>query len=108
MAGPVGPGRSPLPGVVPAGTADEVSVLGAVDLFPTLCSLCRVVPPAHASFDGEDLSAVFRGTKTARTNRSGEYGAAPLRRPGRRALYPKEPGAQLVNSAVREGPEAPR
>jgi len=95
------------PGVVPAGAEDEISVLCTVDLFPTLCSLCGVVPPAQASFDGEDLSAVFRGNKTARTSPLfWEYGRRPPPLDAR-ALggfpYPKEPGARSPNLAVREG-----
>ncbi|MCB1235002.1 MAG: sulfatase-like hydrolase/transferase, partial [Verrucomicrobiae bacterium] len=48
------------PGHIPAG-AENASVSGAVDLFPTFCALAGVEAPAaaRAGFDGEDLSAVL-------------------------------------------------
>ncbi len=47
------------PGHAPGGRTDETTVIGAVDLFPTLCTLCRAKPPAGYQSDGEDLSAAI-------------------------------------------------
>lgn len=49
------------PGKVPAGRVDETSVVGAVDLLPTICSLAKVEVPAAVKPDGEDLSALWIG-----------------------------------------------
>jgi arylsulfatase A-like enzyme len=57
--------RQPLlvrwPAGLPRGRVDETTITGAVDIFPTLCSLCGVRRPAGAGFDGEDMSAAWRG-----------------------------------------------
>jgi arylsulfatase A-like enzyme len=84
-------------GVIPAGRVDEQSVVGAVDLFPTFCSLAGVKPPA-VKFDGEDMSAAFRGNIRRRSRPLlWEY--------GRSDSYIK-PGAvddQSPNLAIRDG-----
>jgi arylsulfatase A-like enzyme len=49
------------PGHVPAGRTDEQSVLAAVDLLPTFCSLAGAALPAGAQLDGEDHTAALRG-----------------------------------------------
>lgn len=101
--------RTPLmvswPGVVPAGAVNDNTVVGAVDLLPTLCRMAHVPPPA-ADFDGEDLSAVFKGEKRPRQKPLlWEYG----RKPGDAGKvkggfpYPKETGAKSPNLAIREG-----
>jgi arylsulfatase A-like enzyme len=98
------------PGVLPAGRVDETSVIGAVDLFPTLCALCGIDPPPGASLDGQDRSAVLRGTPSIRGEPLfWQYGRKPGSESGEaRGLlgfpYPKEPGARSPNLAVREGP----
>ena len=86
---------------------DETSVIAAIDLLSTVCSLCRVDPPSGAVFDGEDMSAAFRGRATTRARPLfWEYGRKP---PALDAKvlggfpYPKEPGARSPNLAVREG-----
>ena len=55
------------PGVVPAGGVNEATVLAAVDLFPTLCTLCRAEPPKGYAPDGEDLGPALLGTSPRRT-----------------------------------------
>jgi len=103
--------RTPLvvrwPGVVPAGAVNSSTVVSAVDFFPTLCSLANVPSPDGASFDGEDLSAVFRGGKRSRSKPLfWEYGRkpAPKGKKGLRAFpYPDEPGSKSPNVAVRDG-----
>lgn len=45
------------PGKVKAGVLDETSVIGAVDLMPTICKLVGADVPAN--MDGEDVSDVF-------------------------------------------------
>lgn len=56
------------PGRVPAGRVDEQTVLGAVDVLPTLCALAGSAPPKEAALDGEDLSAALLGKATVRKN----------------------------------------
>jgi arylsulfatase A-like enzyme len=103
--------RTPLivrwPTVVPAGGVNESTVVGAVDLFPTMCSLSGVAAPEATAFDGEDLSATFRG-KTQRRTRPlcWEYGRkpGPPKGQGPRAFpYPAEPNAKSPNVAIRDG-----
>jgi len=53
------------PGRAPAGRVDEQSVIGAVDLFPSLCALAGVPLPKDADLNGEDLSAALLGRKPA-------------------------------------------
>ncbi len=95
------------PGVIPANRVNTATVVSAVDFFPTLCALAGVPTPAGVKFDGEDLSAVFRGANTGRTQPLfWEYGRqpAPVGKSGIRAFpYPNEPGAKSPNVAVREG-----
>ncbi len=49
------------PGRVPAGRVDETSVVGAVDLLPTICSLVNVDVPETIRSDGEDLGRLWLG-----------------------------------------------
>ncbi len=101
--------RTPLivtwPGIVPAGTVNETTVVSSVDFMPTLCALAGIQPPASAS-DGEDMSAVFKGDKRPRQKPLlWEYG----RKPGEAGKvkggfpYPKEPNAKSPNLAIRDG-----
>jgi arylsulfatase A-like enzyme len=53
------------PGHVPADRTDETTMVAAVDLFPTLCELCRARLPAKYQSDGEDRSAAILGHPTA-------------------------------------------
>jgi arylsulfatase A-like enzyme len=46
------------PGVVPVNRSSD-ALLGAIDIFPSLCGLAGVSVPAHC--EGTDLSAVMRG-----------------------------------------------
>ena len=102
--------RTPLvirwPGFVPA-SVNETTVVAAVDFFPTFCSLAGVTAPSGVKFDGEDLSAVWKGTRKPRTAPLlWEYGRKPpLDGPGKiRAFpYPNEPGAKSPNVAIRDG-----
>lgn len=103
--------RTPLivrwPTVVPAGGVNETTVVCAVDLFQTMCSLSGVPAPDATAFDGEDLSAAFRGERRRRTRPLfWEYGRKPPRPKGKgpRAFpYPGEPDAKSPNVAMREG-----
>lgn len=49
------------PGKVKAGVFDETSVLGSVDLLPTVCAITGVKPPPDLALDGEDVSDVLLG-----------------------------------------------
>jgi arylsulfatase A-like enzyme len=48
-------------GHTPAGRVDDESVLGAVDLLPTLCRLAAAPAPAGLPLDGEDVSEALHG-----------------------------------------------
>lgn len=66
------------PGLVPAGAVDTASVVGAVDLFPTLCALAGAPLPEGYRGDGEDVSAVLRGERPKRSKPLlWEYGRNP-------------------------------
>ena len=102
--------RTPLvvrwPGVVPA-EVNDMTILSAVDFFPTLCALAGVPAPDGIKFDGEDLSAVWRGARQSRTTPLfWEYGRrAPTEGSGKiRAFpYPNEPDSKSPNVAIRDG-----
>lgn len=95
------------PAVVPAGRANESTAIGAVDLFTTLCALARVPTPEGVVFDGEDLSAAFRGETPLRSRPLfWEYGrnTETVGGKGPRGFpYPNEPQAKSPNVAIREG-----
>ena len=55
------------PGLVAAGVTTTSSVVSAVDMFPTLCSLAGAPLPDGYRPDGEDVTAVLRGQKPKRT-----------------------------------------
>jgi len=103
--------RTPLivrwPGVVPAGAVNETTVVGAVDIFPTLCALAGVPAPHDVTFDGEDLSAALRGARPLRTRPLfWEYGRKPAPSGGKALQafpYPNEPDSKSPNVAVRDG-----
>jgi arylsulfatase A-like enzyme len=95
------------PGHVPAGVTNKTTVLTAVDIFPTLCALTGVDPPAGVGFDGEDLSSSLNGREHKRSRMIfWEYGRkpAPSDQKGLRAFpYPNEPNSKSPNVAVRDG-----
>ncbi len=95
------------PGVIPAGKVNNTTVVSAVDCFSTLCALAGVPAPAGVKFDGEDLSAVFKGGTQPRTQPLfWEYGRKPAPE-GKSAIrafpYPGEPDSKSPNVAVRDG-----
>lgn len=95
------------PGVVPSGVVNDQTVLCSVDLFPTLCRIAGVKLPEGASFDGEDMTAAFKGGTIKRSKTLfWEYGRKPPM-PGQKGIrlfpYPAEPDAKSPNVAVREG-----
>jgi arylsulfatase A-like enzyme len=53
------------PGQVPAGRVDERSIVSAVDLLPTLCSIAGAAVPREHRLDGIDVSAAWRGRAAA-------------------------------------------
>ena len=60
----------------PAGARHDASVVGAVDLFPTLAALAGLKAPE--GLDGEDRSGVLRGTSAPRAKPLfWEYGRGP-------------------------------
>jgi arylsulfatase A-like enzyme len=87
------------PGKIPAGRVDETTLIAAVDLFPTFCTLAGAEPPAEVSLDGEDRSDGLYGEP--RANRRNplfwEYG-----RNDKFFAYPKRMGDRSPNVAMRE------
>jgi arylsulfatase A-like enzyme len=72
-------------------------VIGAVDLFPTLCALAGVPAPKDAGFDGVDMSAALLGKPQQRSRPLfWEY--------GRKAdyLFPEKKD-RSPNLAIRDG-----
>jgi arylsulfatase A-like enzyme len=103
--------RTPLiirwPGVIPANRVNERTVVSAVDVFPTLCALADVPPPAGVAFDGENLSAVWKGGDASRTRPlCWEYGRTLTSTSAKKARgfpFPNDPSAKSPNVAVRDG-----
>jgi N-acetylgalactosamine-6-sulfatase len=62
--------RTPLivrwPGKVQAGVFDETTVMGGVDLLPTICSITGTALPEVSALDGEDVSDLWLGKSRAR------------------------------------------
>jgi arylsulfatase A-like enzyme len=85
-------------GKIPAGRVNRDTVVNAVDLFPTLCRLAGVKPPA-VDFDGEDLSDAFLG-RAVRRKRDllWEYGRDAT------FIYPGLERDRSPNLAIRSGP----
>jgi arylsulfatase A-like enzyme len=87
------------PGRVSAGRVDEQTIVGGVDLFPTLCAIAGAKPPQGVTLDGEDLSAALFGKSVARQKPLfWEYG-----RNDQFFNYPPAPHDRSPNLAVREG-----
>lgn len=87
------------PGHVPAGRVDEQSVLAAVDLFPTLCTVAGVTLPDRVLFDGEERSRSLLGEGQDRSKPLfWEYG-----RNESSFAYPKDSRHRSPNLAVRDG-----
>jgi uncharacterized sulfatase len=77
------------------GSVNERTVIGGVDLFPSLLKLANVGAPSGASFDGEDLSAAFLGrTQPSRTKPL--FWVRPPDRPG-------ENGERWPDLSIRDG-----
>jgi arylsulfatase A-like enzyme len=88
------------PGHTVPGRVDEQSVLEAVDLFPTFCSIAHAPMPAGFVFNGEDMTDAFvKGNKAVPQTIFWEYG----RKPGKPFVYPINPYDRSPNVAVREG-----
>jgi arylsulfatase A-like enzyme len=87
------------PGHTSEGRVDEETVLGAVDMLPTLCAVARATPPADVKFDGENVAAALEGKPFTRTKPLfWEYG-----RNDKSFAYPKIERDRSPNVAVREG-----
>ncbi|MEM6259640.1 MAG: sulfatase-like hydrolase/transferase [Planctomycetota bacterium] len=54
------------PGTIPAGNVNDVSVIAAVDWFPTICALTGSSND-ESEFDGEDISDILMGSTRQRT-----------------------------------------
>ena len=54
-------------GTVPAGTIDDVSVIGAVDMLPTFCEIAGIEVPEGHRPDGESVADILTGSGRARS-----------------------------------------
>ena len=88
------------PGKVKAGQRDTKSIVSAVDLFPTLCSIAGTEMPDSFEFDGEDVSEVILGTEIYHKRQKALFWEH-----GRRADHsvPKEPYDNSPVLAMRAG-----
>jgi arylsulfatase A-like enzyme len=88
------------PGRVPSGRVDDQTVLGAVDLLPTLAAMARAKLPGELALDGENMSAALEGKPVRRARPLfWEYG-----RNEKSFSYPPLPRDRSPNLAVRDGP----
>lgn len=55
------------PGHIPAGKTDKSSVIGAVDMFSSLCKIAKVELPENYKPSGEDMSHAILGNLQKRT-----------------------------------------
>lgn len=55
------------PGMESPGGVDNTSVVAGVDFLPTICSIAGVKLPEDVNIDGQDRSAVLRGSPSQRT-----------------------------------------
>ena len=86
------------PGHIPAGKTNDISVLTAIDLLPSLAKMSGVLLPESYRGDGTDRSAVFSGKPSARGKEIfWEYGRNNIA-----YNYPKKPD-RSPNLAVRAG-----
>jgi arylsulfatase A-like enzyme len=86
------------PGHVPSGRVNDTAVLASVDVFPTLCALVGVAPPAEVKFDGENAENAWLGKPWTRTGPLlWEYGRTTS------YLQPKGAHDRSPNVAIREG-----
>lgn len=88
------------PGVVPAGATDTTTIIGSVDMFPTLCRIAGAEVPKGVAFDGVDRSAALKGQPIASRDKPlmWEYG-----RNEKFFGYPKLPGDRSPQLAIRDG-----
>ena len=88
------------PGHVAAGRVDDTTVLGGVDLLPSLCAISGAPLPKDVALDGEDLSAALLGKPaTARQHPLfWEYGRNP------NAFSYPQGRDRSPNVALRDGP----
>ena len=88
------------PGVAPVGATDDETVIGAVDVFPTLCSIAGAMLPKDVALDGVDQTAAFKGEPQPERSKPlfWEYG-----RNEKFFGYPKLPGDRSPQLAIRDG-----
>jgi len=87
------------PGKAPARRVDEQTVMSAIDLFPSLCSIAGAPLPGGVQFDGEDLADALLGkTVQRKVPLFWEYG-----RNEKFFAYPRIANDRSPKLAVREG-----
>jgi arylsulfatase A-like enzyme len=87
------------PETIPAGKTDDTTVVGAVDMFPTLCRLAGVGLPEGVDFDGVDRSIALKGHPLANRPQPlmWEYG-----RNNEFFAYPKQARDRSPQLAIRD------
>jgi len=100
------------PGHTPIGQVDKVTLLGGVDLLPTVCALAGVPLPKDIQLDGENLSAAILGRPIQRTKplfweygRNEQFFAYPQGRDRSPNLAVREGRWKLLVSADGHGAE---
>jgi arylsulfatase A-like enzyme len=88
------------PNVVLAGRTDSTTVIGSVDLFPTLCDVAGAELPSGVALDGVDRLVALKGEPLATRERPlmWEYG-----RNEKFFGYPKQPWDRSPQLAIRDG-----
>lgn len=88
------------PGVIKPGQVDSVSVISAVDMLPTLCSIGNGTLPKNEAFDGEDISAEFLNQDVRVPER---YIYWAYGRMNKKYSVPKDPINRSPDLAIRHG-----
>ena len=86
------------PAQIEGGQTDDLSVVAAVDLFPSLMAMSGTTPPLGWNFDGEDMSDALTGEWQERSSPVfWEYGGNPG------ILRPGNPDFESPTNAIRDG-----
>ncbi|HTN76846.1 MAG TPA: sulfatase-like hydrolase/transferase [Pirellulaceae bacterium] len=87
------------PGTVKGGVVNDKTVIAAIDLLPTLATICEAKLPQPFTPDGEDMTAAINGAAPQRTKPLyWEYG-----RNATSFAYPQAPQQRSPNVAIRDG-----
>lgn len=86
------------PNHIPAQTTDNLSVIAAFDIQPSLIALTGIKTPPHKAYDGQDVSNILLGQPTLRTTPIfWEYGAFGSISPGKKEHISPQLAMRLGN-----------